>query len=320
MVGPANSAAAACWYLTGATASGKTGVGIALARILDAEIISMDSMAVYRGMDIGTAKPSLEQRSEIPHHLIDIVDPDEDFSVALYLKQAREASETMVARGKRVLFVGGTPLYLKALLRGIDEGPPADWSFRAEVIAEVQQVGPKSLHARLQQVDPLSAARLPQSDIRRIVRALEYHYLTGRPISHVQLHFDEAAPDTHRVFALQWPRSVLHQRIQDRVESMFSMGLVDEVGALIARHGELGRTAAQAVGYREVLAHIRSGVPLETTLELVKTRTRQFAKRQETWFRGISECRFFARSPNDDLASVAAQIAAIGMAEISQTP
>ncbi len=320
MVGPTNPTAPLCWYLTGATASGKTGVGIALARILDAEIISMDSMAVYCGMDIGTAKPSREQREEVPHHLIDIVDPDGDFSIALYLKQAREASEQIAARGKGVLFVGGTPLYLKALLRGMDEGPPADWAFRAEVIAEVQQVGPAALHARLQQVDPLSAARLPQTDQRRIIRALEYHHLTGRPISHVQLHFDEAGTGSQRVFVLQWPRSVLHQRICDRVESMFSIGLVDEAAGLLERFGDLGRTASQAVGYREVLAHIRNTVPLATTIDLVKTRTRQFAKRQETWFRGISECRFFARQHGDDQDSVAVQIAAIGMAETSQNP
>lgn len=282
-----------CWYLTGATASGKTGIGIELAQRLDAEIISLDSMALYREMDIGTAKPTAQQRLRVPHHLLDLLSPRDEFSVSNYLEAARRTMAEIRSRGREVLFVGGTPLYLKALLRGIFRGPPADWEFRRAVEEELQQTGLPALYERLRQVDPLSAAKLHPNDKRRIIRALEVYRATGRPISHLQTQFDEGRPAAGcRVFALLWPRAELHQRINRRVDAMFAAGFVEEVGGLLERHVTLSRTALQAVGYREVINHLQGRLDLAATIEAVKARTRQFARHQETWFRSLSECRF----------------------------
>ena len=279
------------WYLTGPTASGKTAVGIELARLLGAEIVSLDSMAVYRGMDIGTAKPTSGERAAVPHHLIDIVEPSDDFSVAQYREAALSTAEAIQRRGHEVLFVGGTPLYLKAMLRGIFEGPPADWSLRRRLMDEAR-ADPTELHRRLQSVDPAAAARLHPNDTRRLIRAIEVHETTGTPISALQRQFEIGRPaDECRVFALEWPRETLRERIDRRVDAMFAAGLVDETRRLLHAEKPLGRTARQAVGYREVIEHLAGKLDLPATIELVKLRTRQFAKRQLTWFRSLSECR-----------------------------
>lgn len=281
-----------CWYVTGATASGKTVVAVELAGRLDAEIVSLDSMAIYRGMDIGTAKPSADQRHQVPHHLLDIVDPVEEFTVTRYRELALQTIREIRGRGKRVVFAGGTALYLKALLRGVFEGPPANQDFRAAIEDELQSVPLAALHRRLEQVDPVTADRVHPHDKRRIIRALEVFSTTGVPISHMQNEFETEHPaDDCRVFALRHPRDILHQRIGDRVDQMFADGLVDEVRGLLDHWGQPGRTAAQAVGYREVIAHLCEGVSLEETRDRVLVRTRRFARHQETWFRGLSECR-----------------------------
>jgi tRNA dimethylallyltransferase len=284
-----------CWFLTGPTASGKTQVGLELAELLDAEIISLDSMALYRGMDIGTAKPTLDERRRVPHHLIDVVDPAEEYSLAQYVAAAHEAVAQIATRGRAALFVGGTPLYLKSLLRGIFSGPPADWQLRRELQAFAEERGSASLHARLAQVDPVSARRLHPRDTRRVIRALEVWQKTGRSITELQRQFDRARPaDACRVFVLDWPRAELIERINARVDAMFELGLVNEVRSLLTRPLGLSRTASQAVGYREVIEHLDAARELGKTIELVKLRTRQFAKRQMTWFRSLSECRFIA--------------------------
>jgi len=283
-----------CWFLTGPTASGKTAVGVELAKILNAEIISLDSMAVYRGMDIGTAKPTDAERRCILHHLIDIVAPNDEFSVAEYRDHAWRAVQGIWERGNEVLFVGGTPLYLTALLRGLSNGPPPDWDFRRQVGLEVQQFGSQALHDRLGQVDPLSAAKLHPHDVKRMTRALEVQRVTGQPISHLQTQFDEGRPSGEcRVFKLDWPRAELYARIDNRVDRLFDNGLVDEVRGLLATYGDFSQTARQAVGYREVLDYLSGATTLEAAIEGVKTRTRRFAKHQETWFRRLSECHIF---------------------------
>ncbi len=298
-----------CWYLTGPTASGKTEIGLELAQRLDAEIISLDSMTLYRHMNIGTAKPNARQQRRVPHHLIDILDPDQSFSLSNYVDAATAKIEQIRERGRQVLFVGGTPLYLKAMLRGIFRGPPADWKFRQQIEEELQAVGLPALHQRLQQVDPLSAAKLHPHDKRRIIRALEVYRSTGRPISHLQTRFDEGRPaDQCRVFVVTWPRDVLHRRIQQRVETMFAAGLVDEVRRILDRFQNLSRTASQAVGYREVIEGLKQGRAREQTIEIVKTRTRRFARHQETWFRSLSECRFLVRTADDDQPAIIQQI------------
>lgn len=298
-----------CWFLTGATAVGKSQVGLALARRLGAEIISLDSMAIYRGMDIGTAKPTLAEQAEVPHHLIDIVDPIEDFSIERYLDAAHATIVEIKSRGREVLFVGGTPLYLKALLRGMSSGPPADWQMRDEIAAEVAQVGNAALHERLEQLDPLAASQIHPHDTRRLIRALEVFRTTGSPISHQQLQFEEGTPaDQCRVFVLRRPREEQHERINERVEQMFVRGLIAEVGQLTANGKQLGRTASQAVGYQEVIEHLAGG-DYDTMVAKIKTRTRRFAKRQGTWFRSLCECRFIDIAGEIEAAEVAAQIA-----------
>src|SRR3954468_17715524 len=182
-----------CWFLTGATAVGKTAIGIALAQRIGAEIISLDSMAIYRGMDIGTAKPSREQRAIVPHHLIDIVEPREEFSVAQYVDAAAKVVADIRMRGKEPLFVGGTPLYLKSLLRGLFDGPPADWNLRHEIEQELQHVGQPALYERLVQIDPVAASHIHPHDTRRLIRALEVYRATGEPISHQQFQFEEGS-------------------------------------------------------------------------------------------------------------------------------
>lgn len=280
-----------CWFLAGPTACGKTATGLVLAGLLNAEILSLDSMAIYRGMDIGTAKPTRAERDLVPHHLIDIRDPREEFSVAEYLREAEAACQRIVARGRVPLFVGGTGLYLRALLRGVFEGPPANLDLRSRLEQMAKEHSPQELHARLLEVDPVRAAQLAAQDVRRVVRALEIYELTGRPASEQQQEGPlPEAERPRRVYWLSPPRDWLHQRINARVDAMFAAGLVEEVRSLIASPAGLGRTASQGLGYKEVVDHLRGDVSLETTLREVKTRTRQFAKRQETWFRNLVEC------------------------------
>jgi tRNA dimethylallyltransferase len=275
------------------TATGKTRIALALAERLGAEIISLDSMAIYRGMDIGTAKPTAEQQRAIPHHLIDIVQPEEEFSVAEYLSLAHAKIAEIRGRGREVLFVGGTPLYLKALLRGLFEGPPANWELREEIEREVAEVGPEALHARLEQIDPVAASAIHPRDKRRLIRAIEVFRTTGEPISHQQLQFEEGRrAEECRVIVLRRQKAEQHARIDERVEEMIERGLVDEVQRLTAGGRRLGRTASQAVGYREVIAHLAGEMNHAAMVERIKPRTRQFAKRQGVWFRSLSECRF----------------------------
>jgi tRNA dimethylallyltransferase len=295
-----------CWFLTGPTAAGKSAVGVELARRIGAEIVSLDSIALYRGMDIGTAKPTPQQRLAVPHHLIDVLDPSEEYSVAQYVEAANSRVAEIADRGCRSLFVGGTPLYLKAMLRGIFQGPPADWELRHRLADEARQHGGQWLHEQLARVDPAAASRLHANDARRLIRAVEVFEKTGRPISQWQQQFDVGRPTAEcRVFVLDWPKLELHVRIERRVDEMFAAGLVDEVRGL---PHPLSRTARQAVGYREVIEHLEGRRSLAETIELVKQHTRQLAKRQATWFRSLSECRFVALSEPFDAAVEAERI------------
>jgi tRNA dimethylallyltransferase len=298
------------WFLTGATAVGKTAVGIALAQRINAEIISLDSMAIYRGMDIGTAKPSRYERAAVPHHLIDIVEPSVEFSVAQYVEAAAAAVAEIRSRAKVPLFVGGTPLYLKSLLRGLFDGPPADWQLRRGIEMEILQVGQPALYERLSQVDPVAASHIHPNDTRRLIRALEVYRATGEPISHQQLQFEEGRPaEECRVFVLRRRREELHARIEGRVEAMIECGLVEEVRELTAHARQLGRTARQAVGYREALAYLAGEYGRDDMIARIKARTRRFAKRQGTWFRSLSECIFVDVADELDAERVAKMIA-----------
>lgn len=300
-----------CWFLTGATAVGKSHIGLALAKTINAEIVSLDSMAIYRGMDIGTAKPGKAEQAEVLHHLIDICEPNEEFSVAQYLESAEQVVRDIRQRGREVLFVGGTPMWLKCLLRGLFEGPPADWELRAEIEREAASLEPGQLHYRLEQVDPLAATQIHPNDTRRLIRALEVYRSTGEPISHQQLQFDEARPaDQCRVFVLHREREDQHRRIENRVDNMLADGLVEEVRALIADGKTLGRTASQAVGYQEVLEYLAGEIDEQAMSERIKARTRRFAKRQGTWFRSLSECRWVELNSDPMVKDVTEQIVA----------
>jgi len=280
------------WFLAGPTACGKSEAAIVLAARIDAELLSMDSMSLYRGMDIGTAKPSPAQRARIPHHLLDLCAPHESFSVAQYLAAASTVASDVISRGRVPLFVGGTGLYLRALLRGVFDGPQIPPNVRKELETELTHVPAELLHERLAAVDPQAARRIHSNDARRIVRALEVYRATGRPLSELQRQSPLPPQDRPQyVFWLSAPRRWLYDRIDRRVEQMFASGLLDEVRNLLAGPLPLSHTARQALGYKEVIAHLEQGVPLEATIRLIQTRTRQFAKRQHTWFRHLEECR-----------------------------
>ncbi|MFM2097349.1 MAG: transferase, partial [Planctomycetota bacterium] len=245
--------------------------------------------------------PDARQRAEVPHHLLDLRNPNEEFSLAEYMQAAHATAAEIRSRQRTVLFVGGTALYLKSLLRGVTTGPEADWEFRLQLQREIEEHGLPALHARLQLVDPLAAAKLHPNDKRRIIRALEVARKIGQPISHLQTQFDEEIRSQPcRVVTLAWPRPELHGRIERRVEQMFANDLVGEVRRLLADFGTLGRTASQAVGYREVLEHLRGEKSLPETVLAVQARSRQFARRQETWFRSLSECIALPMHPDEE--------------------
>ena len=275
-----------CWFLSGPTAAGKTALALHLAGRLDAEIVSVDSMAVYRGLDIGTAKPSPAEQAAVPHHVIDLVSPAESFSVACWLTAAAAAVEAIRARGRRILFVGGTPLYLRALRDGLAPLPPGDPAFRAALEAEARRDGTHALHARLATIDPAAASRIHPHDAKRIIRALEVAHSTGRPLSAA------FAPAPHPVFDSQLlvvdlPRRLLYDRIDRRVEAMFARGLVDETRAAAALPGGIGPTARQAPGYTEALDVLAGTLSLPAAIRRTQDRTRQLAKRQLTWLRSF---------------------------------
>ncbi|MDG3004226.1 tRNA (adenosine(37)-N6)-dimethylallyltransferase MiaA [Paludisphaera mucosa] len=303
-------------YLAGPTASGKSAVGVHLARRLDAEIVALDSMTLYRGMDVGTAKPTLAERGGVPHHLIDVLDPWESASVAQFRELALDAIRDVESRGRRALFVGGTALYLKAMLRGLFDGPGADPEVRSRLEAEAKASGDAALHGRLAALDPATAARLHPNDRRRIVRALEVIELTGIPFSELQRQHGRPAPAATRVFALELPRPVLYDRINGRVLAMVEAGLLDEVRRLQSAPKPMGAVAAQGVGYRETIAHLAGETDLRRTIELIQTRTRQFAKRQGTWFRGLAEVTPFAVDTGEQPEAVAERLAAAIAADV----
>jgi tRNA dimethylallyltransferase len=301
-----------CWFLAGPTAVGKSEAGVELAKRIGAEIVSLDSMSIYRGMDVGTAKPSAELRRIVPHHLIDVVEPHEEFSVAQYVDAAAAASQQIVSRGRVPLFVGGTGLYLRSLLRGVFEGPSANLELRQELQADAARLSPGALHARLQSVDPVSAARIHANDTRRVIRALEVYTTTGLALSQFQrqlpLPVDERPSN---VFWLAPPRAWLHKCINRRVEKMFAEGLLDEVRRLLASPQPLSRTARQALGYQEAIDHLAGRFSLEETITRIQARTRQFAKRQHTWFRHLEECRTVGITGDETASELAERLSRI---------
>lgn len=277
--------------LVGPTGSGKTGLGVELALRAGSagvplEVVALDSMTVYRGLDVGTAKPTPAERRGVPHHLLDVADPEERFDLKAYLGLVEAALEGMEARGVQPLFVGGTGLYLAALLRGLFDGPPVDLELRARLEAAVARDGAEALRARLLEVDPEAHRRIHPGDLRRTIRALEVFEQTGTPLSRLQAQWRrERRPREERahVAGLRLPTAELDRRIRARTEAMLAAGWPEEARALEAR-GALGPSAVQALGYGAAAALGRGEADLAPTADEIALRTRQFARRQRTWF------------------------------------
>ncbi len=306
--------------LAGPTASGKTAAALAIARdprIAPVEIVSVDSALVYRGMDIGTAKPTREEQAEVPHHLIDIIDPRDAYSAASFVKDARRLIAEISARGRLPLLVGGTMLYFKALADGIDAMPAADPEVRRRLEADAAALGWPAMHARLAEVDPVAAARLAPNDSQRIQRALEVWHASGRPLS--SFHASGASG----ALAKGWPaaallsleptdRAWLHERIAARFDAMLSSGFIAEVQALRARgdlHADL--PSMRCVGYRQAWEALDGRWPLTELRERGIAATRQLAKRQITWLRSMPQRRVIAAEAADAVAQVVQQVAAL---------
>jgi tRNA dimethylallyltransferase len=283
---------ARCLILTGPTGSGKSSLALEIAPQLNAEIVAMDSMTLYRGMDIGTAKPTRVERAAVPHHLIDVLDPWESANVAWWLESASAAVRDIECRGRVALFVGGTPLYLKALLRGIFAGPGAHPEVRRRLEEEARIVGVSALHARLADLDPVAGTRIHPNDLRRIVRALEVRETTGAPISEMQLQWKAEGGLRTEVLCLDVPRAELYEKIDRRVRVMLDQGWLEEARSLWNASQPPSREASAAVGYRDLWAYLDGQADWPTTVARIQQRTRQYAKRQLTWFRHLPECRF----------------------------
>lgn len=273
-------------FLVGSTASGKTELSIKIAEALDCEILSADSRQIYKYMDIGTAKPSRELQKKVPHHGIDLCTPDENFSAGQYAQYARAVIDEIVARGKIPLVVGGSGLYIRALVNGIFQGNFKSESLRMELKKEAQEKGLPWLYERLSRIDPQTASKIHPNDAKRIIRALEVYMLSGIPISQWQREKTQPANFHPVFFGLLWDRSRLIQRIHARVYKMIEQGLIEEVQRLLAMgYSPTQHNALDSVGYKEMVQYLQGKITLEETISEIQKNTRRFAKRQMTWFR-----------------------------------
>ncbi|MAG56374.1 MAG: tRNA (adenosine(37)-N6)-dimethylallyltransferase MiaA [Planctomycetes bacterium] len=293
--------------LTGTTASGKNRAGVRLAQACEGEIISLDSMKVYRGMDLGTDKPAPADRAAVPHHLVDILEPRESMNLRRFVDLAHESAAGIRERGRLPLVVGGTALYLNGFLRGVLEGPESDPEFRRGLRAEASIKGVPALHARLQGVDPESAARIHPNDYKRVERALEVFGITGKPISALQGQWEQAPALDYRLYVLTWDRGVLDDRIKRRVDLMMTGGFLDEVRTILDGSG-FGQESSQALGYKEAVAHLRGEITIGEATDLIKRRTRRFARRQLTWFRKWTDAHWIEGREGEGSDELAARV------------
>ena len=301
--------------VVGPTASGKTGLAVALAKHFDGEVVSFDSMQLYKGMDIATAKPTAEEMQGVPHHMISCVDNTEVFSVAKYISEANKVIDDIVARGKRVILVGGTGLYLDALIDNIEflddkKGEKKRLEIRRELKAELDEKGPEAMHEKLAEVDPETAEILHVNNTNRVLRALEVYYSTGHTISYQVEH----SKDRESRFAPVYigltakDRQYLYDRINARVDGMLESGLLDEVREYA--EAEPGSTARQAIGLKELAPYVRGEADLDTCVDRLKQETRRYAKRQLTWFRRNKKVHwlFIDEMTPDEIVSAAIEI------------
>jgi len=286
--------------ILGVTASGKGRLAFDLAQAIGAEIISIDSMKVYRRMDIGTAKPPKEARERINYHLINVVEPSESFSVGTFLETAYEAIEQINRRKKKIIAVGGTALYIKALLYGLFEGPGADEQIRCDLQARAEDEGIEQLYRELAKIDPVAAEHISPNDAKRIIRALEVYKITGKPISSLQQQFTaERPPDDWTIIGLRREKSVENKQINKRVKKMIAAGLVDEVKSLLAEEEPLSKQARCAIGYAEIIDYSCGKLSLEDAIELIKRNTRRLAKNQRTWFKTFKNVNWLDIEPDE---------------------
>jgi tRNA dimethylallyltransferase len=298
-------------FLAGPTAVGKSEIALALAEKIGGEIITVDSMQVYRGLDIGTAKPTAEERRRVPHHLLDVCNLTEAFDAAQFTRRAHIAAAEIQSRGRTPIFCGGTGLYFKAFLEGVGEAPPGDAKLRAELEAAPLE----QLLAELRERDPATFEKIDRQNPRRVVRAVEVIRLTGKKFSAQQAEWkaENGKRKTENYFCFTRPTEDLHQRINVRVDEMFACGLVAETQELLKRGLAENKFALQAIGYRQVVEHLRGERGLMETVELVKIKTRQFAKRQLTWFRRHGNCAWIELKTDETVKDVVAQIAPVAV-------
>jgi len=278
--------------LVGPTASGKSAVALALARKINAEIISFDSLQVYKYLNIGTAKPTSSQLRQIKHHLISICHPDEDFNAGTFTKLASEKIKRLEKKGKNIILAGGTGLYLKALLEGLCPAPPKDQQLRRQMAAQAKKYGNKYLYRKLIKVDPVAAEKIHPNNLPRLIRALEIFYQTGKPFS--RLHQNTVKPRYQaKIIGLSWNRQKLYERINQRVDEMFRKGLVKEVRSLIKRGYGSRLKPMQSLGYRQVCQYLAGKITLPEAIYQTKLETRHYAKRQLSWFRNTKGIKWF---------------------------
>ena len=273
--------------ITGPTASGKTAMSVEVAKVLGAEIVNADSMQIYKYMDIGTAKPTVEERQGVPHHLIDIVNPDEQFSVARYCQCAKQAIDSIHAKGKPAVMVGGTGLYVDSLVNNIQfsEIEP-DEQYRTKMDLLADEKGNGHIYNMLMEIDPGSAKKISVSDRKRIIRALEVYHLTGKTITwHNEQSKSVPSPYNTTMFAIDVEREVLYDKINRRVDIMMDMGLLEEVKSIIDMGIGKDSTAMQAIGYKEIVQYLDGEITLEEAVDKIKQGSRRYAKRQLTWYR-----------------------------------
>ena len=293
-------------YITGATASGKSALAMRLANTLGGEIISVDSMQVYCGLNIGTAKPSAQEQNEIQHHLIDVAQLSEAFDAAQFVSLAQQALKLIWRRGRVPIFCGGTGLYFRALIEGLGESPPSDESLRDELAL----MPIESLVAELRIKDPEAAKQVDLKNPRRVLRAIEVIRLTGRPYSEQRIGWNNVDKAPQNLFCISREVDVLNQRIHKRVDEMFNQGLVEETQTLIKKGLRNNRNGCQALGYRQVLDLLDGKLDLENVVHQVKTKTRQFAKRQRSWFRNQMKCKFLEWPDEENVNSFSEQLLA----------
>ena len=287
--------------ILGVTASGKGRLAFDLGCEIGAEIISVDSMKVYRRMDIGTAKPSVERQGQVKYHLIDVVEPYESFSVGRYLELVDEAIEAIKAAEKPIIAVGGTAMYIKNMLYGLFDGPDADAEIRERLKVQIEAEGTGNLYRKLSEIDPEAAERIHPNDQKRIIRAMEVFELTGKPISSYQQQFGaEKVLGDWKVTGLRRPKDEASGRINRRVKRMIEEGLVDEVKSLLAENKPLSQQARCAIGYAEIIAHLNGEMTLSEAIEKIKINTRRFAKSQRTWFKTFREVNWMDVAEDED--------------------